>query len=67
MPDGSTCRDLVALVTGRSVADDGRTDTGEGLGVALARDGEVIPRGAWAYTALADGDRYEFVTAVQGG
>lgn len=67
LPAGTTCRDLIAMETGRVVGSDGRTETGEGLGVALARDGAVVPRGAWAYTELADGDRFEFVTAVQGG
>jgi sulfur carrier protein len=36
-------------------------------GVAVARNGEVVPRRAWAATPLADGDRVEIVGAVQGG
>lgn len=36
-------------------------------GVAVAVDGEVVPRGAWPQTALADEARVEVVTAVQGG
>ena len=36
-------------------------------GVAVAVDGEVVPRRAWAATALADGARVEVLTAVQGG
>jgi sulfur carrier protein len=36
-------------------------------GVAVAVDAEVVPRGAWATTAVADGARVEIVTAVQGG
>jgi sulfur carrier protein len=36
-------------------------------GVAVAVDGEVVPRAAWAGTALADGARVEVLTAVQGG
>ena len=36
-------------------------------GVAVALDGAVVPRGAWAETALADGQRIEVLTAVQGG
>ncbi|WP_040156396.1 sulfur carrier protein ThiS [Mobilicoccus massiliensis] len=67
LPAGATLRDLVAMETGRQIGDDGRAASGEGLGVALARDGEVVPRGAWAYTEIADGDRFELVTAVQGG
>lgn len=67
LPSGATCRDLIAMETGRTLGADGRTSSGEGLGVALARDGAVVPRGAWAYTDLAEGDRFELVTAVQGG
>ena len=36
-------------------------------GVAVALDGEVVPRGAWTTTTVADGARVEVVTAVQGG
>jgi sulfur carrier protein len=36
-------------------------------GVAVAVDGEVVPRGAWASTALAEDARVEVVMAVQGG
>ncbi len=36
-------------------------------GVAVAVDGEVVPRAAWADTPLADGARVEVLTAVQGG
>ena len=36
-------------------------------GVAVAVDGEVVPRGAWAQTPLGDGQRVEVLQAVQGG
>ena len=36
-------------------------------GVAVAVDGEVIPRGEWGLTRLADGARVEVLQAVQGG
>ncbi|MET9590177.1 sulfur carrier protein ThiS [Streptomyces sp. NPDC006516] len=36
-------------------------------GVAAAVNEAVVPRGAWAATALAEGDRVEVLTAVQGG
>jgi sulfur carrier protein len=39
----------------------------EGRGVAVAIDGEVVPRGRWDSVALADGARVEVVQAVQGG
>jgi sulfur carrier protein len=41
--------------------------TSDGRGVAVALDGEVVPRGAWEETALGDGARVEIVAAVQGG
>ncbi len=36
-------------------------------GSAVAVNGEVVPRSAWPTGALADGDRVEVLTAVQGG
>ncbi len=36
-------------------------------GVAVAVDGEVVPRASWAETPLVDGARVEVLTAVQGG
>ncbi|MEC4018940.1 sulfur carrier protein ThiS [Streptomyces sp. H27-D2] len=36
-------------------------------GVAAALNETVVPRGRWADTVLADGDRVEVLTAVQGG
>ena len=36
-------------------------------GVAVAVDGEVVPRAEWPSVPLADGARVEVLTAVQGG
>jgi sulfur carrier protein len=36
-------------------------------GIAVALDGEVVPRQRWDVTELADGQHIEVVTAVQGG
>ncbi len=36
-------------------------------GVAVARNGEVVPRAQWSETALAAGDTIEIVIAKQGG
>jgi sulfur carrier protein len=36
-------------------------------GVAVAIDGEVVPRGRWASTTLDDNAYVEVVMAVQGG
>jgi sulfur carrier protein len=36
-------------------------------GVAVALNGEVVPRGSWGERRVADGDRVEALTAMQGG
>lgn len=36
-------------------------------GVAVAVDGEVVPRGEWDGTALREGQAVEVLQAVQGG
>jgi sulfur carrier protein len=36
-------------------------------GVAVAVDGEVVPRGDWASTRVRDGQEVEVLRAVQGG
>jgi sulfur carrier protein len=51
----------VAAVVARAGADAQRS------GVAVAVDGEVVPRSAWSHTALSDGQRVEVVGAIQGG
>ncbi len=38
-----------------------------GRGVAVALDGEVVPRGAWERTPVRSGQELEVVQAVQGG
>ena len=38
-----------------------------GRGVAVAVDGEVVPRGEWDAFELRDGQRVEVLQAVQGG
>jgi sulfur carrier protein len=39
----------------------------DGRGVAVAVDGEVVPRAEWPSTTLGEGQRVEVLTAVQGG
>jgi sulfur carrier protein len=39
----------------------------DGRGVAVALDGEVVPRGEWATTEVQDGQEVEVLRAVQGG
>ena len=36
-------------------------------GIAAALNETVVPRAQWSSTALAEGDRVEVLTAVQGG
>ncbi len=55
VPTGTSVGQLVATVTDLA------------SGVAVAVNGEVVPRRAWAGTLLRDGDRVEVITAVQGG
>jgi sulfur carrier protein len=43
------------------------THTTSRAGVAVAVDGEVVPRTAWPEHALRAGARIEILTAVQGG
>ena len=38
-----------------------------GRGLAVARNGELVPRSSWETTTLAPDDRIEIVGAVQGG
>jgi sulfur carrier protein len=50
-----------------SVADVVRELTGRAGGVAVAVNGDVVPRSRWTEWTLADGDAVEVLTAVQGG
>ncbi|MEU5723216.1 sulfur carrier protein ThiS [Micromonospora sp. NPDC047738] len=52
---------------GATVADVVREVTDQRRGLAVAVNGEVVPRGGWSATALHDGDRVEVLSAAQGG
>jgi sulfur carrier protein len=41
--------------------------TADGRGVAVALEGEVVPRRVWAETRVADGQTVEVLEARQGG
>jgi sulfur carrier protein len=58
-----------ALADGASVADAVRLigADGDARGVAVALDGEVVPRARWDATELVEGDQVEVLRAVQGG
>jgi len=55
VPDGATVADLVPVVT--SVV----------RGIAVAVNGEVVPRTGWPAAPLHEGDMVEVLTAAQGG
>jgi thiazole synthase len=57
LPAGATLADAARAA---GVAEGGR-------GVAVALDGEVVPRGRWPQVPLAEGQRVEVLAAIQGG
>jgi sulfur carrier protein len=48
-----------------AVREAGAPETGQGVAVAV--DGEVVPRARWRRTRLRDGQQVEVLRAVQGG
>lgn len=54
LPAGATVADLVATLA-------------RATGIAVAVDGDVVPRREWAGRPLPDGARVDILTAVQGG
>jgi thiazole synthase len=57
LPDGATL-DLAVRESGAGEA---------ARGVAVALDGEVVPRGEWERTSLREGQTVEVLAAIQGG
>jgi sulfur carrier protein len=59
----------VELSKGATVADavDAAGANGDRRGIAVAVEGEVVPRGEWKRTSLRDGQSIEVVRAIQGG
>jgi sulfur carrier protein len=57
LDEGATVREAVTATGAPS----------EGRGVAVALDGEVVPRRRWDDVPLQEGQRVEVVQAVQGG
>ena len=57
------------VAEGLSVADAVKRAGHEGaaFGVAVALNGEVVPRSTWADTSLSDSDLIEVLVAAQGG
>ena len=68
---------MTVFVNGRPAqVEDGQTVAGlltglghppGGPGIAVALNGEVVPRSAWSTTGLDPGDRLEVLGASQGG
>ena len=67
LPPGSTVRDLVTEHTGKPLTDQGRALDGTRLGVAVAVNGDIVPRSAWAGYTVPARSRIDLVTAAQGG
>jgi sulfur carrier protein len=55
LPEGTTVASLLEQLAARP------------RGIAVAVDGEVLPRGEWPARPLPDGARVEVVAAIQGG
>ena len=55
------------LAAGTTVADLVARHLESPRGVAVARNEEVVPRSQWATTPVTHGDRFEILTAAQGG
>lgn len=62
-----TLLDLASDVSGKELDASGHPCDGSRLGIAVALDSTVIPRGQWTATRIPDHARVEIVTAKQGG
>ena len=58
---------VTPLSPGTTVSDVVGGLTSGGRGVAVARNGEVVPRSEWPTTLLQPDDLLEVLTAAQGG
>ena len=75
MTGSAPARSLPVEVNGRGCEVDAGTTVAQVVaqwcpspdGIAVARNGEVVPRRAWPSTGLCAGDRVEIVRAVAGG
>lgn len=61
LPTGATVGDAVTMVARA------RSDATTARGMAVALDGEVVPRSAWESTRIAEGQVVEVLAAIQGG
>jgi sulfur carrier protein len=63
LPPQATVLSVVELLA----ADGRRAREAAHRGVAVALEGEVVPRAAWSSTPLREGARVEVLAAIQGG
>ena len=67
IPRDSSLGEIISAETGRTLRSDGRPADGSRLGIAAAKNSQVIPRSRWFTETVSDGDTIELVTATQGG
>ena len=58
--------ELLEVATLAALLQEKAVDTGK-RGIAVAVNGAIVPRTAWAQTTLRAGDRIEIVRVLQGG
>jgi len=58
--------ELLGVATLAALLQEKAVDTGK-RGIAVAVNGAIVPRTAWAQTTLRAGDRIEIVRVLQGG
>ena len=58
--------ELLDVATLAALLQEKAVDTGK-RGIAVAVNGAIVPRTAWAQTMLRAGDRIEIVRVLQGG
>ncbi len=63
--NGEVCEDGAGMAVAELVR--GLGLGAQARGVAVAIDGEVVPRAAWATRAVPEGALVEVLTAMQGG
>ena len=63
VPPQATVMNVLELMA----RDGGQPYPANGRGVAVAVEGEVVPRHDWSATRLGEGERVEVLAAIQGG
>jgi sulfur carrier protein len=63
--NGETIELVDEATVATAIAETGAVPGGNGIAVAV--DGEVVPKSKWGLTPLRNGQRVEVVGAIQGG